>query len=261
MKYYFPPLSIVAAAMLASVPVSMAQDAAATEPAKEPGWKAGTIFEGWDGSVDVGLSGATGNTENFNIRVGIDAKKEKEKSVWLFDLSYYRATEDGNETDDRWDVNLRYDYKLDIPKWILFAKGRYEYDEYKAWLQRISLHGGVGYEFVKNDKMTLIGRAGAGAYLEIHGPENAWQPEGLLGYDFDYKITERQNVFATGDFFPSLKDISDYRIVNKAGYQLMVDPEVNMLLKAGIESEYDSDPGDGYKKHDLRYFLSLGWVF
>ena len=119
----------------------------------------------------------------------------------------------------------------------------------------------MGYEFIKNDTTFLLGRVGAGAYLEINGSENAWQPEGLLGYDFEHKFTERQSLTATGDYFPSFADLREYRIVNKVGYTLMVDPEVDMLLKAGIESEYDSDPGDGFNKHDFRYFVSLGWAF
>lgn len=252
---------VVAAALLAAVPSSMAQDTAPAADAGESGWRAGTIFEGWTGSVDVGLSGASGNTENFNVRGAIGAKKETPKSVQDLSVVYFRATDDGDETDDRWDVNYRYDYKLDAPRWRLFAKGRYEYDEFKDWLHRISLHGGVGYELVKTDKMFLLGRVGAGAYLEIGGEENAWQPEGLLGYDFDYVFTERQKVFATGDYFPSFNDLRQYRIVNKAGYELKVDPEVNMMLKAGVESEYDSSPGEGFNKHDFRYFLSLGWAF
>jgi len=86
-------------------------------------------------------------------------------------------------------------------------------------------------------------------------------PELDLGLDFSHKLTERQNIFASIDYYPSLSDFPQYRALGKAGWEIVVDPEVNMYLKIGVSDRYISNPGTGFKKNDLEYFLTLGWEF
>jgi len=44
-------------------------------------------------------------------------------------------------------------------------------------------------------------------------------------------------------------------------YSILVDPELNMSLRLGVENRYNSNPGGNDKKNDLDYFLALVWAF
>jgi hypothetical protein len=47
----------------------------------------------------------------------------------------------------------------------------------------------------------------------------------------------------------------------KAGWEIVVDPEVNMTLKLGVEDRYNDNPGPDRKKNDIEYFALLAWSF
>jgi hypothetical protein len=91
--------------------------------------------------------------------------------------------------------------------------------------------------------------------------DDDFRPEAMAGVDFEHKLTERQKITAMLEYYPSLDNFPDYRLVAAAGYELLVDPESNMFLKIGLADRYDSNPGDGKKKNDFEYFATLSWVF
>ncbi len=226
------------------------------QPAYTPSW-----LEGWEGSVEVGLAGSDGNTEQVSFRMGVNAARKTERIETKFGANYLYVKSDGDETANRFDLSLRNDWLLKDSRWRLFAEGRYENDQFQNWDHRISGFLGVGYEFIKREKTTLVGRAGIGGSQEIGGDDEGFHPEALLGLDFGHKINERQKLVASTDFYPSLDDMGEFRWVNKAAWEVTVDPETNMFLRVGAEHRHDSDPGEGFKQNDLNYFLTLGWSF
>lgn len=242
------------------------QDGAAGEaPAEEPKGpplEAETGFwDAWAFNVEGGLNGATGNTERFSLRAGLNARRTTDKLDTQGRLSYVYGVDDGETSENNFLASLRNDWILAPSKWRIYAIGTAEYDDFKEWDWRVTLFGGVGYEFIKNDRTLLLGRAGAGVVREFGGSDNRIRPEGNLGLDFEHKLTERQKVSASVDWYPSFLDASEHRFIGRAGYEILVDPTVNMSLKAGIEDEYDTDPGEGFKRNDLRYFLLLVFSF
>lgn len=219
--------------------------------------------KGWTGTIEFGLNGAEGNSENLNIRAGVGAERKGE--IWdsKASLTYNRASEDSNVSANRFVADLRNDFKFakGSPRRI-FTTARYEYDDFQQWIHRITLGAGVGYAFVESEETTLIGRVGAGATKKVGGgAENKWTPDLIVGADLSHKLTERQKVTATVDYLPSIDDLSQYRILAKAAWEVLVDPETKLSLKVGLEDDFDSDPGPNRKKNDLRYFAVLAWAF
>lgn len=222
-----------------------------------------SLFEGWDGSAELGLNGSSGNNENLNFRGGFNAKRTvPDRYETSADFVYKYGTSEGDTTQSQGSLQLRNDWLLgeDSP-WRLFVIGRVEYDQFQAWDWRVSLFGGAGYEFIETDRTLLLGRIGAGITREFGSDDTSIIPEGLLGLDFGHQINERQKVTATVDYFPSFQDLSEYRIIAKAAWELLVDPETNLSLKVGVENRYDSDPGDDVKRNDFDYFAVLVWSF
>lgn len=220
-----------------------------------------TWLDGWKGSVELGLSGSSGNTEEMTFRGGFGAKRTTTDYDTSVALVYKLSRDEGQTSENQGRLDVRNDWLIKDSKWRFFALGAFEYDDFQEWDFRVAAFGGVGYEFIKNDRTFLLGRAGVGLSREIGGSDNAITPEALLGGDFEHKFDDRQKVTASVDFFPDLSDFGPYRFVAKAAYEVLVDPETKMTFKVGAIDTYDSTPGDGFKRNDLDYFAVLVWSF
>ncbi len=227
------------------------------EPANADNW----FLSGWEGSFELGLTGASGNNERFNFRARADASRENDKSADKLTLIYSYATDDGSETENRFAASARHDWKFADSPWRVTLGGTYEYDEFQDWDQRFSIGPGVGYQAIENDRTNLLLRAGLVATKEIGGSDTAWTPEADLGFDLDHKLTERQKLVVVFDLYPSLKNSGEFRLLSDIAWQIELDPETNLYLKLGVEDRYDSTPGPDKKKNDIAYYATIGWSF
>lgn len=220
-----------------------------------------SFWSGWEGSVEAGLTGASGNNERFNIRASIEGKRETDLHLDKVSFTYSYAEDDAEQTENRFEAKYRHDWKLPDSKWRIYARASYEYDEFQDWDHRVTIGPGVGYEAIDNEKTQLLLRAGVQATKEIGGEENKWTPEGVLGFDYAHQLTERQSIEASFDFYPALDDFGPYRFEGEAAWKIEVDPESNLFLRVGLEDRYDSSPGPDKKRNDITYFATLGWSF
>lgn len=219
------------------------------------------FFDNWTGSVAAGITGSSGNTERFNFRTSLNLNRETEDMITALEAVYSYANDDGTETENRARFLARNDYLFNDSPWRLFVLGTVEYDEFQNWDLRYTGIVGVGYEFVKNDRTTVLGRAGLGGTYEQGGSNEEFTPEGLLGVDVSHQLTERSKITATAEYYPSFDDLADFRLIGRAAYEVLVDPELNLTLRLGVENRYDSDPGAGFKRNDIDYFATLVWSF
>jgi len=217
---------------------------------------------GWKGSVELGMNGASGNNNRFNLRAGLDAERDSEKYFDKLSLTYTYAQDESVKTQNWFRAEGRHDWKFDDGNpWRVFITGIYEYDDFQDWNQRITIGPGVGYQAIKTDRTDLLLRAGIVGTKEFGGSNNAWTPEADLGFDLEHKLTERQTLSVNYDLYPSLKDAGPFRMTTNVGWQIDIDPETNMFLKLGIEDRYDSRPGPEKNRNDLNYFATIGWSF
>jgi putative salt-induced outer membrane protein YdiY len=222
-----------------------------------------TFLDGWTGSVEAGLNGSTGNSEVLNARAAVTGERKTDLMITKASATYVRAQESGTTTKNRFELAARNDWIFEKGSpWRYFITGTYDYDDFQDWQHRITLGNGIGYAFIDDDTTLLVGRAGIGVRREFGGSNDDWTPEGIFGADLSHKLTERQKITASIDYYPSLEDfMDDYRIVTKAAWEVLVDPEIKMSLKVGAEHRYDNTPGPNTKRNDLDYFALLVWSF
>ncbi len=238
---------------------AVAQDAEPIEDAVAPpeeSWLAD-----WSGGIDFGLDGSSGNTDRTNLRIGANAKRETDEMISKARFSYLWSEEDSAETENRFQANLRNDWLLGDSPWRLFVEGNWQIDEFKDYDHRVSAFAGVGYEFIQDDKTTLLGLVGAGATKDIGATDDDVYAEGMLGLEYDYKIKKGHKFAAATYFYPNFDDTGEYRWNSLAAYEVMLDEASSLYLKLGVENQFDSDPGAGTKENDFYYFVSLGWAF
>jgi putative salt-induced outer membrane protein YdiY len=214
----------------------------------------------WEASVELGLNGSTGNSEVFTARYGAHAKRCVPTDTLTLDLNYSRGSRAGVLAENRAVFDARNEWTFKDNPWSPFVKGSVEYDEFRAFNVRVVANAGLGYQFIKNDLTTLIGRLGSGFSQEIGGPDDDITPEGLAGLDFEHNLSEIQKISAGMEYFPDIGDVSDFRAVNKAAWEMLVDPRWNTSLKLAANHRYDSTP-HGAKKNDLDYTLLVMWKY
>ncbi len=228
----------------------------ATEAVRRPAWN-----EGWDHAFSAGISGASGNNENFSGRVSLTAERNTDTSETKAHASYIYSTSEGQRSASRGELGLHHDWLLDGP-WRYFAQGKYEYDEFQAWQHRLSGALGVGYEFINTDKTTLIGRAGAGASYEFgSNADETLVPEGLLGLEWSHKLSTNTTLKANSTYYPSFNNFGEFRLNSGAGIEVVLDAETGMTMNAGVEHRHDSDAGTGIRPNDIDYYMGIGWKF
>ncbi|MGP1272110.1 MAG: DUF481 domain-containing protein [Phycisphaerales bacterium] len=218
------------------------------------------FFDGWTGNFAFGLFGSSGNTERLNVTGRVDGLRESEKNRTSFLATYSYATDDGDLSQSQGLASLSNDFLIPDSKWFGFVRGVTEYDEFQAWDGRIEVYGGPGYVWVNDEVQTFITRLGFGAELEIGSSDTAWRPIAVLNAEYRRQLTERQELTANVDGISDLSNLDNWRFVARGEYRLLVDPEVNMSLVAGAQTEYDADP-QGAKRSDVDYYILLSWEY
>ncbi|MDX2119408.1 MAG: DUF481 domain-containing protein [Planctomycetota bacterium] len=224
------------------------------------------FWQGWKGSVDLGVHGSDGNSETFSARGVLGARRMTTTLETKASLQYIYVTDNGIKSKSRGELDVRNDWLLTSSRWGFFAEGKGEYDEFQPWDLRTSLFLGPSYSFIRSETTSLRGRAGLGVTREFGSERNQVLPEALFGIELTHKLSERSKLYANSEILPNLADFPEHRIESNAGYELLVDPQTHMNIKFGITHRYNTDPGqrdDGTrsKANDLEYFVTLGWDF
>jgi hypothetical protein len=221
----------------------------------------GSWISPWDGTLELGLNGADGNTQNTNFFFGFDTMREYTASSFKFDLDYFYQTADSVVTMDRLVALSRYERNLGNSIWKWYLEGFYEYDQLRNYNARMAISTGLSAPLIDTDRLSIDGRAGLSGSKKLDGPDDDWRPELQFGIDYDYQLTQRQRFFGFVDYYPDISDFGTYRLNYKLAWEALLEEEYGLALRASLLNWYDSNPGPGTKANDLFYVLSLVWGY
>ena len=207
--------------------------------------------------LEFGVNGAQGNSDTADLRIAAKAGRETESRRWAFDTAYFYSANDGETSRSDYTVGLVHDWLTKDSPWFVFASGRVDFDDFEEWDYRGNAAGGVGYQLIKNEKLNVRLRAGAGAVKEFGSDDDDVRPEGSLGGELKWQIAPNHTFAAGVTVFPSLKDSGEFRALASADWTLKLDQADGLSLKFGVVNEYDSLAGDGTDKNDLKYYGAL----
>lgn len=219
-----------------------------------------TEWDFWEGSFEAGINGSSGNTESHNFRIGMHTERNGPSTILNLDVDYKRGNQESVLTSHRFLFEIRNEWLFNGSPWSAYFHGALEWDEFRAFDTRVTDDGGLVYLFFKNKLGLLKGRAGAGATREFGGPDDRYVPEGVVGLDYERKLTKRQKLSASVEYFFDWTDHSANRINAKADWEVTLDEEANLRLKLGVIDRYDSTP-NGAEPNDVDYSAVLLWSF
>lgn len=212
----------------------------------------------WNVSLELGFTGSAGNSETLNFYFRGTAGQETDDYRFGLGTTYFLNTNSSETTKNELTMTGRYDWLLPDSDWFYFADGRYQYDQFQSWDHRLSGFGGVGYDWIKREHYTLSLRAGAGVTYDIfRNKSDELTPEGLLGAEMGWQITENQKLAAGIDLYPSLDEFPEFRTIAYANWQLKMPDFDGISIKLGVENEYDSKTEGDAEHNDVKVYGAL----
>jgi len=218
------------------------------------------FWDPWEGNVELGLSGTEGNSETFNVRVGMTAKHKTDWLVKTVQITSIQKSAYGVTTANTALLDARLDWPLTNSRWSYFIHSLLEYDEFKPFDARISADSGLGYEFIQNDNTNLVGSTGFALSHEIGGADDDVVPEWLFGLKFKHKFNDHHSISFQTDYYPALENFGDFRLNSQASWEIVLSKDWGLSLKLSAIDRYDSTP-QGAKPNDLDYSTLLLWSF
>ena len=191
--------------------------------------------------VEVGFSGATGNSRNTDLRLGYQRRSESKQRHTFLKSGYQRETSDGDTDENEFFAELTYDWLLAQSRWFRFAQGRYDWDDFEDWDSRVTVSAGSGYHFIDRTGLRLTGRLGLGLTQTLGGEDDDLNPETMIGVDANWQINSRQSLEFANNLALQLDEFGELRNLTSLGWLIKLDQFNGIDLKLGIDNEYESD--------------------
>ena len=217
--------------------------------------------ERWKFKVELGVSGKEGNGDQSDLRAAIEAKQEDDEGRWLFRAIWNYSDGEDTKTKDNVDLLGARDWKIPDSPWFYYAAVRHEWDEFQDWSKRLTASAGVGRELVNKENYRLRARAGYSTVNESGTDAESWRPEGLIGFNGEWDITENQAFEFNSFYFPDFDDGGEYRITSRAQYKIKLTDFDNIAIAAGLDNEYDSHRVRPFDRNVLNYYVALLYEF
>lgn len=219
----------------------------------------------WKGNLRAGYAISGGNSETEEANVGVDLSRRGVgdritfAGAYLFGREKNDDTGDHNTTKDEWFAALKYDYFIK-PQFYIYGNTRIEQDHIANLDLRLLAGSGVGYQWFETAAFNLFTEAGPGWKFEVfEDDENNQQVSLRLAYHIDRRLNRRLSVFHATEFYPSMKDFSDYYLTSQAGLHVSLTTSLFAETRAVIK--HDSTPAEDAEQTDFTYLLSVGWNF
>ena len=214
---------------------------------------------GYEASVDV--AGKSGNKSQLGTAAALRATLAGVSDMLVFYSAYDRQLSDGKKSADQFKAGADYSSNFSSrTSW--YARDEGGFDRIKD-IQFYNVAAvGFGYDFIKEPKQTLTGRAGVSFRNENY--KNPLTPDvNAAGLDFglNHRLQLDDALLVNRlTWVPSFNDFANYRFTHESFYEM---PLANPAwkLRLGVNNDYNSKPGKGVVKLDTGYFtrLVLNW--
>lgn len=228
-------------------------------------WTAGAsdpaLARDWAYEASADIFGKTGNKEQLGTAFAFRAIMTAPRDTLMFYSAYDRQVSEGTKSADQFKAGIDYQNNFS-GRWSWYARDEGGFNRVKGVEMYNVAAVGLGYDFIKEPKHILTGRAGLSYRYE--GYKNPRTPDvsspGLdFGINHEYEFSNSRLVNRLS-YVPAIDDLAIYRITHESFFEIpLVAP--SWKLRMGVANDYNSQPGFGVDRLDTSYFTRfvLSW--
>lgn len=214
--------------------------------------------EGWDSSVDFGLTLTRGNANTALFTSTLNLAKTVDKDQYLAGLGYTFGDNDGTSTNDELTGFLNWNREVSEDTYYGFRlEGRR--DTIANVDYRVQATALYGYHFIKNDKTEFSIETGPGYTVQSLDGDKDSYAHFYLGQRASHWITENARVFQSLAGYLSLNEVERFNVIFVTGVEALMNESLS--LKVTLENKYESLPAAGAEKNDLKLISGVSYKF
>lgn len=212
--------------------------------------------QGWAGSVSLGLSATSGNTDTADLDVA--GRFRYGSGPWNHTFGFAVEFAEDNQIRNKEEMYFTYDVNRYLnDRFYLFGLGSVRYDNFDS--NKLDAFAGVGpgYRVVNQQNQTWRVQAGPGIrYLEDKNGVDHTEVAGIASSRYYYGFTDTVALTMDTDVLFSKQDTV---LTNDLGVNFKVSNRLSTRIS--YRTEWDSDPLPGSKSTDNTLGVSLVYGF
>ncbi|WP_299679264.1 DUF481 domain-containing protein [uncultured Roseobacter sp.] len=212
--------------------------------------------QGWTGSVALGFSATSGNTDTADLDLA--GRFRYGNGPWNHTFGFAVELSEDNDVRNKEEIFATYDVNRYLQgDFYVFGLGSVRYDEFDSNRWDAFLGFGPGYRVINQKDQTWRLQAGPGVrYIEDQLGFNNTEIAGIASSRYYIKFNE--NVFLTNDTDILFSD-EDTVVTNDLGVNFRVTDAIS--TRVSYRSEWDSDPLANFSSADNSLGVSLVYGF
>jgi putative salt-induced outer membrane protein len=221
---------------------------------------------GWKSSVAVGVTVARGNTDTTQVAVSGSTQKKWLQNSLIFgaDGLYGETKPPGSakETESAETAHGFSQYNR------VFGDNFYAYglidgfhDGIADIKYRLTLAPGIGYYFVTNKTMDVMGEIGPGYIREQLEGETESFATLRIAQKLHYNISPNARAWETIEYLPQIDEWNNYIVNVEVGIEAKLTKGNKLSLRSVVQDSYNNVPAAGRLRNDLKIITSLVYNF
>ncbi len=210
----------------------------------------------WSVHIELSHVSTTGNVKTQTLSEKAEIKREGKVNRLYFKNSILYATQEGEETANRLDVNGRWE-RLLTERFFGFLTVGYRRDKFSGYKYRLNGGPGVGYDIVRTERHELKGLLSSLYYyneIESGGIEN-YQTVKVEIY-YEWLIKENLRFKENASYFVNLSDTEVFFVNSETSLEVSINEHLS--LGVGYKVAYQNKPPEPtVKKTDTTFSTSL----
>lgn len=220
---------------------------------------------GWRGSADLGFTLTDGNSETTSLSLGGELDYRLARQRWAFNGSYVRASTDGEETANKGDAELMYEY-FPGPRFFFFGKAGAGFNAPAGLDLRLAPGAGVGYRVVDRERLTVsVETGGEWTRDEFEDGTSDEAVRLSAAESASWDLSETTSVVQAVTYRPEAAQLDDFLLDGRISVTTRI--VEGLGLKVTFRDQYDSEPfvdpdtGEQRAKNDITFVTGLTYQF
>jgi putative salt-induced outer membrane protein len=239
---------LAAAALAATIAASYAADPVPAEPKKSL----------WDGSVGVGLTLTSGNSDTLMVNGNVQANRKWDRNELNLGADGTYGEDSGTKNAEQARGYGQYN-RLFTERVFGYARAEGLHDAIADVDYRFTLSPGAGYYFIKTTNTTLRAELGPGWIYECRDGVTDDYFTLRLAERFDKKLNDTVKLWEALEYLPQVDRFENYIINAEIGIEVALSKK--LVERTFFQDTYDSEPAPGRKKNDMKLVFAIGYKF